>query len=246
MARIRTIKPEIWTDEKFGPLDPVTKLVFIGLISQADDAGRILDSVRLIDGLLFAYDDSTSVRRSLDELSRTGLIRRGETSSGQRIIQIAKWDAHQKIDRPNLDAALSPIVKSDNNLREFDEQSTNNRRSLDEDSSVRSTTNDQLPTTNDQRPTSENAHAREAGLEAKVRALYGWEGEEGTDPILTKEFENKEDRDRCLDIALARLDSEGARYQARFFRKILTAVIEEQKHEPAGVGSGTDLSHWED
>lgn len=86
--------------------------------------------------------------------------------------------------------------------------------------------------------------ARDAEIEKKVRALYGWDGVEGTDPILTKEFEDKADRDRCLDIALARLDSEGAQYQARFFRKILTAVIEEQKHEPAGAGTDPDL--WKD
>lgn len=223
MARIRTIKPEIWTDEKFGPLDPLTKLVFIGLISQADDGGRLLDSVRLIDGLLFAYDDSTSVRRSLDELSRTGLIQRGTTKSGQRVIQIAKWDEHQKIDRPNLDAALPPIIQDDNDIEGFDEDSSKDRRSLDEGSPARSTTNDLRSTTNEQEG--------EQAPPSTVRAIYGWEGSEGTDPILVKALEDPVDRDRCLRNAWNRLRAEGKEYHGRLFRSVLETVIREQHGE---------------
>lgn len=110
MARIRTIKPELWADEKFGQLDGDSQLLFIGLISQADDAGRLLDSVRLIDGLLYPYDDSRTSRESLANLSRLGLIRRGQTASGQRVIQIVGWAKHQRVDKPNLQSALPEIV----------------------------------------------------------------------------------------------------------------------------------------
>ena len=41
MARIRTIKPEFWTDEKLAPLSPICRLTFLGLVSMADDAGRL-------------------------------------------------------------------------------------------------------------------------------------------------------------------------------------------------------------
>lgn len=42
--RIRSIKPEMWQDEDFGLLDPEAQLLFIGLISHADDHGRFKGS----------------------------------------------------------------------------------------------------------------------------------------------------------------------------------------------------------
>ena len=109
MARIRTIKPEFWADEKLGPLDPTTRLVFLGLISQADDAGRVLDSVRFIDGLLFPFTDDTA-GPSLEVLDRVGVVERGMTEGGQPVIQIVGWSAHQRIDKPNLKSALEPVA----------------------------------------------------------------------------------------------------------------------------------------
>lgn len=109
MARIRTVKPEFWGDEKLAPMDALTRLVFLGLISMADDAGRLLDSVKQIDGVLFAYTDDTA-REPLARLAESGRIRRGETASGQRVIQITNWH-HQKVDHPNLKGALPPIAQ---------------------------------------------------------------------------------------------------------------------------------------
>jgi len=100
MARIRTLKPEFWADEKLSPLSPIDRLVFIGLISQADDAGRLVDNVRLIDGLLFPCTDDTC-RDSLDTLARLSRVTRYRSASGQRILQIANWPTHQHVDRPS-------------------------------------------------------------------------------------------------------------------------------------------------
>ena len=124
MARIRTIKPEFWADEKIGPLDPTTRLVFLGLWSMADDAGRLIDSDKQIDAFIFPYTSETC-RRSIDELESIGRIRRGMTQSGQRVIQIVNWH-HQKIDKPNKKAQLPPIV----------EPSSNDRRHVDDSSAL--------------------------------------------------------------------------------------------------------------
>lgn len=73
-------------------------------------------------------------------------------------------------------------------------------------------------------------------VERKVRGLYGHAGSEGMDPVLTKAFpDDINARDRCLDIALSRLDTEGLEYQGRLFRQVLVTVISEQKGE--GFGS---------
>lgn len=99
MARIRSIKPDFWQDEKLAPLVVIDRLVFLGLISQADDAGRLVDNVRLIDGLLFPQTDDSS-RESLDTLARLKRILRYSGPSGQRLIQIVRWKDHQKVDNP--------------------------------------------------------------------------------------------------------------------------------------------------
>lgn len=130
MARIRTIKPQFWTDDKLGPLDALTRLVFIGLVSQADDAGRLVDSVKLLDGLLFPYTDE-SCARSLEKLAELGVIERGNTASGQPIIQLPNWEDHQRIDRPNRSAALPPISEhSTNDRRNVDEASTEDKEGI--------------------------------------------------------------------------------------------------------------------
>ena len=108
MARIRTIKPEFWADEKLAPRSPITRLVFLGLVSQADDHGRLVDNIRLLDGLIFPETEH-SCAESLEELEGISVIERGRTSSGQRVIQIVGWEKHQRVDKPSSRAALPPI-----------------------------------------------------------------------------------------------------------------------------------------
>ena len=156
MARIRSIKPEFWADEKLSPLDPITRLVFLGLISMADDAGRLVDNVKQIDALVFP-ETSDSARESLATLSRIGRIQRGKTHSGQSIIQIANWSKHQRVDHPNMLAALPEIVAT-SEVTEIREGLANDSREIPESLAsgsrldLRSTTNDLRPTTNDQGP----------------------------------------------------------------------------------------------
>lgn len=116
MARIRTIKPEFWSDEKLGPLSPIHRLVFLGLVSQADDGGRLVDSVRLLDGLLFSHRDD-SCAESLNTLADLGVIERGTTSSGQQIIEIVGWTKHQRVDKPSNRGVLPPIHRTNGKRR---------------------------------------------------------------------------------------------------------------------------------
>jgi hypothetical protein len=108
VPRIRTIKPEFWADEKLAPLDPTTRLTFLGLISMADDTGRLVDNVKQIDAFLYPETDDTA-RQALETLAQLGRIRRGVTDSGQRVIQLVNWK-HQKIDKPNYASCLPPIA----------------------------------------------------------------------------------------------------------------------------------------
>lgn len=100
MARIRSIKPQFWIDEKLAPLAPIDRLVFLGLLSMADDAGRLVDNVKSIDGYLFSETED-SARASLATLAELGRIERYTTDSGQRCIQIVHWARHQRVDNPS-------------------------------------------------------------------------------------------------------------------------------------------------
>lgn len=133
MARIRTIKPEFWGDEKLAPLSPITRLVFLGLISMADDKGRLGDNLKRIDAFIFP-ETSETCRGSLDELSVIGRIRRGVTASGQSIIELTNWH-HQKIERPNYLGAYGDIVQeltppSPTNHRSLTDESPTNHRDV--------------------------------------------------------------------------------------------------------------------
>ncbi|HXE84104.1 MAG TPA: hypothetical protein VN513_12315 [Gemmatimonadales bacterium] len=97
MPRIRTVKPEFWQDEKMAALRPIDRLVFLGLISAADDAGRLVDSIKFIDGFIFP-GTSDSAAESLDVLAGLSRIVRYVSESGQKLIEIAGWHKHQKVD----------------------------------------------------------------------------------------------------------------------------------------------------
>jgi hypothetical protein len=142
MPRIRSIKPEFWADEKLSPLAPIDRLVFLGLISMADDLGRLVDSVKQIDAMLFPFTEDSS-RESLARLSRMGRIKRGVTASGQRIVELTNWH-HQRVDHPNLAAALPPIEQQlEENSRDAREAfPSNSRGTPDSIYDLRSTTND--------------------------------------------------------------------------------------------------------
>ena len=99
MARIRTLKPDIWTDEKFALLSTGAKLLFIGAISTADDAGRIRAHPALLQATVLPLDratpqDITKWLRELEAASMIGLYQ----VRGEALAQLANWAKHQRID----------------------------------------------------------------------------------------------------------------------------------------------------
>ena len=56
MARKRQIDPDIWTSEQFITLSLEARLMFIGMISHADDEGRLRGSVMSLKATIFPAD----------------------------------------------------------------------------------------------------------------------------------------------------------------------------------------------
>jgi hypothetical protein len=91
----------MFADEKIGGLDRDERLLFIGLITMADDEGRLRDLPAAIIGHVFPYDEDVTVRRLerwLSTVAAGGLIVRYE-SGGKRYIALSGWH-HQKVNRP--------------------------------------------------------------------------------------------------------------------------------------------------
>jgi len=134
MARIRSLKPEIWMSPQVMNLSHGARLLFIGMITQADDEGRGTADPRRLKAAIFGGDDidSASVRRWLDECSTNGLAVIYEAQGHGMLYELCSWKQHQRIDRPSKSAYPRP---SANTRRTLDGHSTNTRRGLVEDSS---------------------------------------------------------------------------------------------------------------
>jgi len=127
MARIRTIKPAFWTDEKIVECSIEARLLFIGLWNFADDEGRMVLSPKRIKMEVFPGDDftSTDIQRMLDELARHRLVII-YTVENVDYMSIRGW-RHQKIDRPNRSVFPAPDdALSTTQPTLFDDQSTTN------------------------------------------------------------------------------------------------------------------------
>lgn len=104
--RIRSIKPEMFTDEKFIELSARAQLMFIGLISYADDEGRFAADVRQIAGALCLgrlADDAkatlSAVEAEMAEIAAAGMLRL-YTVDGRRYGDLPGWSNHQRVDKP--------------------------------------------------------------------------------------------------------------------------------------------------
>lgn len=104
MARIRTIKPETWESEDLAAVPVTAVLTFIGLLTQADDAGRHRDLPAVIAGRLWALRPEHTpahVAHDLEQLAERNLICRYTGCDGKTWLHIVTWDRHQRINRPS-------------------------------------------------------------------------------------------------------------------------------------------------
>lgn len=111
MARIRTIKPTFWCDEKIATLPRPMRLTFLGLISaMADDQGRCRANPRLVCAAVYPLDEDmepAEVAVHLDMLAEMGLIGLYAVA-GEKYLNVINWDKHQKINRPTDSQLPSP------------------------------------------------------------------------------------------------------------------------------------------
>lgn len=104
MARARNIKPGFFCNDELAELPFSTRLLFIGLWTVADKAGRIEDRPKKIKMAIFPADD-VDCDAGLNALQAGGFIRR-YVSKGIRCIQILNWAKHQNPHPKEADSTL--------------------------------------------------------------------------------------------------------------------------------------------
>lgn len=102
MARMRSVKPEMWTSLTVCTWPIPVRWTFAGLLTYLDDAGRGRDEPRLIKADLYPLDDEVTARRvdqHLTTITATGPLCRYEVA-GRRYLHVTSWQEHQRINRP--------------------------------------------------------------------------------------------------------------------------------------------------
>lgn len=116
MPRIRTIKPEFWTNGRVLECSPNSRLLFIGLWNFCDDAGRHPMRPKQIKAQIFPADDfsSESILGMIEELEANGLLSLYSVGS-DTFIQVNGWD-HQRIDKPQKPRYPDPEEMDSENI----------------------------------------------------------------------------------------------------------------------------------
>lgn len=238
MARKRMIDPNFWLDEKLGQCTRDERLLFMGLISSADDEGYGRANPKLLRSSLFPYDDLrvSDIDKWLSRLGGLRLIALYQVD-GQTYYYLPNFLKHQTINRPS--PSCFPKQKHGKPVKneQFSERSLNTHGALTECSL---NTHGAL-----------SANRREENRREKNRR----EREENTTPFIPQqpidkttyaEFVTMTPQEyaalcarvgeagakRCIEILDNYKGANGKRYKSDY-RAILSWVIQRYREEPA-------------
>lgn len=125
MARKRMIDPNIWQSEDYSKLNTLSKLVFIGLFSNADDYGFGRAKATYVKSMLFPYEEgirTADIEKSLSEIAANMSVVFYKCN-GNEYYCLKNWIKWQKVDKPTP-SIIPPIDKNTEIIRgTFDENS---------------------------------------------------------------------------------------------------------------------------
>ena len=100
MARIRTIKPEFWEDEKIAKLPMPCRLFYIGLWNFADDQGVFRGNPAILKSKIFPYDENlriSEISKWIDALVEARMLI-PVSHNDESYYAVRTFGSHQKID----------------------------------------------------------------------------------------------------------------------------------------------------
>ena len=118
MARARNIKPAFFENDILADCQPLSRLLFIGLWTIADKAGRLEKRVKKIKAQLLPYDNC-DCKKLLNELEKSGFIVSYKVKESV-YIQILNFDKHQN---PHIKETASTIPAPCKNSISMEEES---------------------------------------------------------------------------------------------------------------------------
>ena len=98
MPRIRTLKPEHRQHRKVGPLSDRAYRLWVGMILEADDEGRLVADAGQLRAVIFPYHPRVrvpEVEAMILALETAGLIHLYGIGDDKRIAQLHDWEDHQ-------------------------------------------------------------------------------------------------------------------------------------------------------
>ena len=139
MARARNIKPGFFTNEVLAELPFESRLLFIGLWTIADRAGRFHDRPKRIKMQVFP-GDSVDVNELLEQLAKAGFVWRYEVD-GERYCQIVNWDRHQNPHKNEVESEIPPPIDRRERREDVDFDDSGNKHREDSRKIASSTEN---------------------------------------------------------------------------------------------------------
>lgn len=98
MARIRTVKPELWTDPEFIECSVSARLLLIALLNFATDYGVLPDKPKQLK-MQCLPADTVDVDSLIDELIEQRFVYRATAPNGDKVLVIRTFSKNQRINR---------------------------------------------------------------------------------------------------------------------------------------------------
>lgn len=109
--RARNIKPGFFKNDNLAELDPLARLLFIGLWCMADREGRLEDRPKRIKAEILPYD-SSSVEKLLEQLhTMKFIVRYEDKEDGSRYISIPNFSKHQNPHKNEKASEIPDVTK---------------------------------------------------------------------------------------------------------------------------------------
>jgi hypothetical protein len=108
VARMRSVKPEFWSDLKLARLSRDARLLYIALWNHSDEWGRMHGDARFVKGHCLPYEDDLSlddVDDLLDELNVAGRVVR-YTHDGDPYLYLPNLGKHQRLEPEKVKSRL--------------------------------------------------------------------------------------------------------------------------------------------
>ena len=111
MARIRSLKPEFWTDEELAcQLTRDERFLYLGLWNLADEHSRLRGDPRYIKGQLFPYDDDITATVPREDARQPRRPGESATVQGRArpVLFLPNLSRHQRLETEKVVPAAQP------------------------------------------------------------------------------------------------------------------------------------------